>query len=670
MHGIMKNQGISVKLLINSLIFLVPLVVLFGFFWSGVSASIRFNSLELAGNRLQAPLEEVLFELGNLEKALRLADSQARQAAMAKLDAALEAYGLQERLEFANLRLADHQGLTGTGLAALWQRIKAGQHQEIPAFQAGLLHLIAYVGNTSNLILDPDLDSYYLMDVTLLALPQSQDRLRQIEILGSACIDQGFVAADQGLQLAILAALLEQSDFQRILASSRTALAEDRNFYGLDQALQSRLPEGLAAWKTATQGLIQLLASAGTQAGGVLPAAVFQQACDRARLGAFNYWNLCRQILDGLLQTRVTAYEQTRLWGVILTGLALVLAALVAWLVLSDISRAMRQTLARGASLAAGNLVAGRQPDRRDEIGRIQECLETLRRNFQSILSSEIAATVRGLNGSMATLTAGSQEISASSSQQAAAVREIIATMEDSDRLAKEVAEKINQVAGQADETRNSVDTGLSLVRVNQQAMLDIRDSNEATIRAIQDLDDRIENISAVVDMINSITSQIRIIAFNAELEAGAAGGSGRNFEIVATEIRRLADRSSASTGEIKQTIGQIQAASRSLVEAARGGTRTMERGRELSLSLEDLFDGILQATDHSAGSASQIAVLIGEQVAAFGQILLSLRQISDGTDSFVTATKGSSQSAVELRQMAGELQRILGKFQLEQPGA
>lgn len=666
--GVWKDRSISWKLLLNSLIFLLPLVVLFVFFLAGVNASIKFNSLEIAGNRVQAPLESVLRNLAVLQDAVDRNDVIGRRKAVEALGAGIEEYSARELRDYSDLRLGAYKGALGGALRTGWEHLRDGQYGEIFVMFGQVRDLIAYVGNTSNLILDPDLDTYYLMDVTLLAIPQTQDRLRQIADIAGMYRSRGTLGADQIRRLAVLGALLRESDHDRVVASTETAVAEDANFLGVDGDLQMQIPAGLKVWRTPVQGLAKMLESLGEEGVAVPSAADLSLAVAEARDASLEYWNLCRVTLDRLLGLRVASYERTRLLGTLLTALALVLAGLVAWRVLADIRAAIGATLAFGKALAAGDLTASAPPARRDEIGRIAASMESLRSNFHAILHREVASQVRGLQASMVTLTSSSQQISASSNQQAAAVREIISTMEDSDRLAKGIAGKVAQVADQAGDTRTRVDTGLDMVRANLQAMEDIRSSNDATLQAIRILDDRIENIRGIVDMINSITSQIRIIAFNAELEAVNAGEAGNNFGIVATEIRRLADRSTVSTGEIKQTLAQIRTASGNLGESARAGTDTMEKGRGISASLEELFSGIQLAADDSAASATQITGLIREQVSAFEQILLSLRQISGGIDGFVTATRGGSDSAKELRQMAGELQSLLGKFRLETP--
>src|SRR5438876_2555308 len=93
------------------------------------------------------------------------------------------------------------------------------------------LHLIAdvrtmitHAGDLSNLILDPDLDSYYAMDVTLLALPQTQDRLAMVMAYGAARLQGQALSDQERQQFAIYATMLKEADLDRISGSLHSSL--------------------------------------------------------------------------------------------------------------------------------------------------------------------------------------------------------------------------------------------------------------------------------------------------------------------------------------------------------------------------------------------------------------------------------------------------------------
>lgn len=667
MASLFMNVRISWKLFINSLIFLLPTLVLFYFFLSGVDASIQFNSLEILGNEFQAPLENLLQNMYEYENLALEGSSKKVKTLEETIEANLAEYTRLEEKAGNKLRMASYSGAKAQDLYKAWEQIKDQKNlRAADLFTASLSGLISYIGNTSNLILDPDLDSYYLMDVTLLAIPQSQNRLRNLRNFATTVLASGELSADDRLRFAVYGALLEESDFKRVVSSTETAISEDANFYGLNEALQADLRLALRNYQKPQETLIKTLKNLANPQYPVPSMERFKRECDEAQAAALQYWQLCRGFLDELLTVRVQHYSNTRVLGIIATLAAVLLAALLAFFIVRGVSKSMKKTLSFASELSKGNLLVQAELDQEDEIGTLGKNLEALRANLFNIMKNEIRSTVQVISDSLVHLSSSSQEISSSSNQQAAAVKEIVSTMEDSDHLSKGIAQKIDHVTELAQATRSKVDDGFSIITSNKEAMEDIKISSDQTLDGIKSLSLKIENIHNIVNIINSIASQTKIIAFNAELEASSAGEAGKNFEIVATEIRRLADKSGNSTGEIRDIIGEIQEAAQNLMEYSRQGTRKVDQGIDLSSRLEVLFRDIRGAADLSAGSASQIATLIQQQVQAFEQILITLRQISQGIDSFVASVKSSRQSSEDLRHQAGELEAILDKFRLD----
>ena len=175
----------------------------------------------------------------------------------------------------------------------------------------------------------------------------------------------------------------------------------------------------------------------------------------------------------------------------------------------------------------------------------------------------------------------------------------------------------------------------------------------------------KIESIWEILDIINTIADQTKIIAFNAELEASAAGEAGKNFEIVAGEIRRLADNIVVSTQEIKNYIHEIQDASNNLLLTSQKGTESIQQGWELSRDITGLFEKILSSANESAGSAEQIARSTDQQSSSFDQIILTLKQISEGIGNFVLSTKSMSKLTEGLHQIAKELGEMVSRYRL-----
>ena len=253
-------------------------------------------------------------------------------------------------------------------------------------------------------------------------------------------------------------------------------------------------------------------------------------------------------------------------------------------------------------------------------------------------------------------LVVSSKENAATAQDQSAAVKEIVATMEDNTALSEDISQRIKDVSGVAVKTNTIVAEGVSFIEANMKQLQEIASTNMNTIEGIKALGEKIENIWSIVSLINSVADQAKIIAFNAELEANNTNSSGKNFHIVANEIRRLADGIIESTKEIKTRITEIQESSDDLILTSENGTEKIQSGVENAKNLETRFESIKNASEITAESAEKITTIIQQQTMASEQILITLKQISAGVSNFSMATEYISNASENLKLVATEL--------------
>ncbi|BDC92513.1 methyl-accepting chemotaxis protein [Treponema bryantii] len=277
---------------------------------------------------------------------------------------------------------------------------------------------------------------------------------------------------------------------------------------------------------------------------------------------------------------------------------------------------------------------------------------------FRSILNDvhEIGNTmIEPIEG----LTEIAQSTASTSLEQSTGVKEILATMEDTDRQTRNIVEKIADVTTVAEGTENNVDAGFETLQSNLDKMTEITDANVSTISGIRELGEKIGSIWEIVKIINDIADQTRIIAFNAELEASSAGDSGKNFHIVANEVRRLAAGITNSVDQIKDRITEIQHSSDNLIITSESGTEKIREGLELSEKLKEKFNDIQSSSEITVESANQIKEIINQQSTSFDQIVATVRQISSGIENFSNSTGTVNNTAQKLKEAANLLENL-----------
>lgn len=272
--------------------------------------------------------------------------------------------------------------------------------------------------------------------------------------------------------------------------------------------------------------------------------------------------------------------------------------------------------------------------------------------------TSSVASSITNSTQDLVVISKQTESISL---EQSASVKEIVATMEDSDKLSRNILTRIGDVALVANKTKQNVAHGVKTLSTNVEKMREINEANKDTITGIRSLSSKIEGVWEIVNIINAITDQTKIIAFNAELEAASAGEAGKSFNIVATEIRRLADLTTSSTKEIKHRITEIQHSSDNLIITSEGGTEKIQEGIQLTSNLEENFNSIKSSAEITAESSNDIRDIIEQQTYAFEQIVITLRQISESVEGFSYSTQAITTASEELKQIAVMLEtRIL----------
>ncbi len=239
-------------------------------------------------------------------------------------------------------------------------------------------------------------------------------------------------------------------------------------------------------------------------------------------------------------------------------------------------------------------------------------------------------------------------------------VSEISATMEEFSSSAVLIANHSQGVADSAAQTLQRTREGVAEVEGLMGKMKEIYNDNQVNIQEIVALGHKSNEVSKIMEFINNIASQTRLIAFNAALEAASAGEAGKRFGVVALEIRRLADSVMESTKEIEGKITEIVAAVSRQVVASEKNTKGIEEGMAYSERTVSIIYDIENAADQTTDAVSQIVLSIQQQQTAGEQVLTALRQIKQGTNENTTMIQQTKTISKELSDLAEELEQVV----------
>ena len=252
-----------------------------------------------------------------------------------------------------------------------------------------------------------------------------------------------------------------------------------------------------------------------------------------------------------------------------------------------------------------------------------------------------------------------SRETAVTSLEQTSGIKELLSAMEETDALSKNIAEKIGEVSLVAKRTTDNIGDDFDILKQNMQKLDEIKRANDVTVDGIKNLTEKVSGINDIARIINSIADQTNIIAFNAELEASSAGEVGENFSLVANEIRRLTNSTINSTNEIRNRITEIQHSSDALLQASQNGSKKILDGNKIINELNHRFEELQRSSETMDYASEDIQKIIEQQTASFAQIVITLRQISEASETFSGSTQKISDSAQNLCTISDSLKKL-----------
>ncbi|GGN95666.1 methyl-accepting chemotaxis protein [Actinoplanes lobatus] len=424
-----------------------------------------------------------------------------------------------------------HPDLEVSETAAAVPEVGGNSLPERIATATALAKLVTEVSNESNLALDPDLDSFYVMHAQAVQLPVAMLTTLQTEMPVPAGSARLTAVANQ----AVLAGRLASSAtvFRNDVATA-TANTEDTELAGQItgpvEALADRLDE-LAKQLTAT------LAEPGPADTGKAAEAA------TAAVVPLN------DALNGLIDERISTYK---IQGAVVLaisiggfGLALWCAVAVLWRTNHDV----RQTVDAVTAIAAADLSPRPLPEGRDEMGDIGRALIVARTR----LADQEAALFTAEAAREQQLRAGFQHQRQAEKQFRRRTQEII------DESTGVIAEELRQVTEKVGEVKGSSEVIDNRISVANQAAGAIVDEAREAEQVIASLEQSLRRAASMVNLVNGIAGQTRLLALNATIEAARAGDLGYGFTVVADEVKQLATNTAESTDQITQTIHDLE---------------------------------------------------------------------------------------------------------------
>jgi len=304
----------------------------------------------------------------------------------------------------------------------------------------------------------------------------------------------------------------------------------------------------------------------------------------------------------------------------------------------------------------------------RNEFGELATQFNSLIDKLNEIIS-KVSEVTMDLGSSISEISATIDQQAAISTEQSASVSEITSTMEEFSITSKQIAEHSGSVVELAGKALESTKKGAEAVETVMMKMREINQDNENNLKEIVDLGRKSREITKVMEIINNIADQTKLIAFNAAIEASSAGEAGKRFGVVAAEIRRLADSVMESTGEIDSKISEIQEAINRLVIVSENGSKRIHEGLDYSNQTAHMLVDIVNGSKTTVNAARQISLSTQQQETASEQVVVALREIDEGARQTSGSIGQTSSATNDLKRLSKNLTSLVESFRIRSNG-
>lgn len=687
-------------------------------------ATTKLAEQELAGALYLEPVHRLMWLSFEFRDAVARAEAGAPGAEETVFELAKQIESQLPKVEAADsLHASDvPMGELPKELRAAWGKArtapKSDRRMRAEEFAAASREFVSVVGEKSQLILDPAIDTLYLALSVTQGLPDIMDDTGLLRVAASLAADGVTSGPEAGAAVAELAGRVRVNR-ERTERSLKVAIVTNSALATRVGILHGALDSRLSAYEKRMLDLAAAVAS-GQDPG--FPGKEVAQEGTALTEQISRLYAACRLAVAELLEIRVRDLKSDRVYVYGFTLLGMLVAALFALTIARAISAQTEAVLGTLRSAEAGDLDARSAVMGRDELGHIAESVNATvakladlvrgqehenratqsgLREFREVLARaskgdfsarapeaegvmgaladslngmivELSRLVSGVRSAATTVATSTQQILVSSSQMAKGAEDqalqIANTSSAVDEMAvsvRRVSENADSAAGASQQASSAASEGGQSVRTVVAHMTTIRDTVQETAQKIKALGESSLEIGEIVKVITNIAGRTNLLALNATIEAARAGEAGRGFAVVADEVRRLADQSGKASNDIAILIQAIQGDTGEAVRSMERATREVNDGVRVVGTAGQTLDRIVHVVGESAGLSSEISMAAKQQSQASDAIAESMAQISRISKETASGAGQARIASNDLMRMSEELRQSVMAFRL-----